>query len=528
MPENDRAALDAAAMKFQYQIEPQPGGFRVAATENRAPVCVELTEWHWKVTHPGGPEAQPVALIRTPVLVGEIARAMCSGWQPQNGRYARWKTDRRILLDARAIYRRVETACERLLDTVPDEVLATQRAVFAATFTNGPDIGPELYAPEFAALRRDIRAYRAASAALVAGTDTTDLRAWAEIESAPEMEAVTALAAARGLSLIISYSGWDAEPEARARYFLRRLAGGWMGLFSPDGRQYRPLNRTLMNLPGGVPPHLLMRLSRIRLERPVTDRAVLIALLAAAPELPWAPQRIQPPPWWTPDPRRDWSQIIQHATHAQVTHAMAIAGVAMHRTLSPRRTGDILHAVRWITDYPGEHHGSITGLARKSARWHREQMQAEADKAIAELGGDRKTTVPPVPLPAAEGVEFLATVARVAYEGPQMNHCAASYAQAAVAGRCYLFHVEHGGEHATVEVLPQGEVGQVRGPGNRDNGACRYGRRVLARWGRQFRDVTADLPEPPPGLPAPYPRWAEARVPPVFPRRYAPVPPWAQ
>ena len=68
----------------------------------------------------------------------------------------------------------------------------------------------------------------------------------------------------------------------------------------------------------------------------------------------------------------------------------------------------------------------------------------------------------------------------------------------------------------------------MHGPGNRDNGACRYGRRVLARWGRQFRNVTADPPEYPPELAALAPPWAQGRVEPVFPRRYAPGPPWAQ
>lgn len=67
-----------------------------------------------------------------------------------------------------------------------------------------------------------------------------------------------------------------------------------------------------------------------------------------------------------------------------------------------------------------------------------------------------------------------------------MGHCVAAYAAAAVYGRSYLFHVSYRGEEATVEVSEWGHVTQTQGPGNRDNGACRYGRRVLNRWGRNF------------------------------------------
>jgi hypothetical protein len=334
------------------------------------------------------------------------------------------------------------------------------------------------------------------------GPALTERAAWAEMQASAEFTAATAMAERAGLQVALN-PVWPQPGSNPNRACLERLARGWMGLFSPDGTTYTALARTLMNVPGGVPPRTLARLVGIRLERLVTDRTVLLALLTAPCALRGT---MEMTPWAQDGTRGDDGQLtrmLQHATREQVSRAVQIAGAAMHRPLSARRVADIADAMSWACDYPGEHHGTVVGLARKSARWHREKMQAEAAKAIEQLGGDRKTTVPPVPLPGAEGVEFLGTVARVADEGAQMNHCAASYAKAAVAGRCYLLHVEHGGEHATAEVSPQGEVWQVHGPGNQDNGACRYGRRVLARWGRQFREVPADLPEPPPELPAP-------------------------
>jgi hypothetical protein len=64
-------------------------------------------------------------------------------------------------------------------------------------------------------------------------------------------------------------------------------------------------------------------------------------------------------------------------------------------------------------------------------------------------------------LPAVPGVRFLDSVAAIADEGAAMGHCAASYAESAVRGECYLFHVEHDGELATAEVAPDGRVVQV-------------------------------------------------------------------
>ena len=46
-----------------------------------------------------------------------------------------------------------------------------------------------------------------------------------------------------------------------------------------------------------------------------------------------------------------------------------------------------------------------------------------------------------------------------------MNNCIASYAESAVAGRCYLFHVTHDGEEASVEIDPERPRTSSRRPG---------------------------------------------------------------
>ena len=66
-----------------------------------------------------------------------------------------------------------------------------------------------------------------------------------------------------------------------------------------------------------------------------------------------------------------------------------------------------------------------------------------------------------------------------------MKHCIATRAYDAVRGNAYLFHVEHKGQSASVEVSPySGNVVQAAGPGNELNQAAKWATRVLNRWGR--------------------------------------------
>ena len=81
-----------------------------------------------------------------------------------------------------------------------------------------------------------------------------------------------------------------------------------------------------------------------------------------------------------------------------------------------------------------------------------------------------------------------------------MDNCIASYAQSAVAGECFLFHVRHRGEHASVEVDPRGNVRQAEGPSNSSNHAAAWGAERLHEWGRSLARASEPLRrmEPPP------------------------------
>jgi len=83
----------------------------------------------------------------------------------------------------------------------------------------------------------------------------------------------------------------------------------------------------------------------------------------------------------------------------------------------------------------------------------------------------------------------LSTVDDIVVESKQMQHCVASYAQNAVAGHCYLFHIDRNDEQATVEVGRNGRVMQARGPRDQRNKATAWGARLLDKWGHNFSEI---------------------------------------
>ena len=122
--------------------------------------------------------------------------------------------------------------------------------------------------------------------------------------------------------------------------------------------------------------------------------------------------------------------------------------------------------------------GGLASLARRTV-----ELVARGRPASPE----RVTKMPPVPLPIRPGVRFLANSTDVFDEGNRMHHCVAVRAAAAVDGRAFLFHVEHEGTNATIEVDARGQVVEAKGPANGTNTAVNLGRDVLARWGLGFR-----------------------------------------
>lgn len=254
----------------------------------------------------------------------------------------------------------------------------------------------------------------------------------------------------------------------------------WRGLFSPTGRPYRSLDRTLMRLAPDVPPDLLCRLRRIQLPRPLLDRRELTAVLVAHGVYA-RPERA--------GVAESHRRVVLGASGAEVAAAVARIGQALERRLAPERADAMREALSLLADYPHPYHGRLAGLVERALRWHRVAPDVRAE--VSALGGmAMPTRRPPVPLPEDPRIMFLATVGDVVEEGARMRHCVGAYARRAVTGGCYLFHVEYGGAEATIEVASTGEVVQACGPGNRHNAATGWGKRSLASWGSDL------LPDP--------------------------------
>ncbi|MDP8952549.1 MAG: PcfJ domain-containing protein, partial [Actinomycetota bacterium] len=322
----------------------------------------------------------------------------------------------------------------------------------------------------------------AAAVALASLGTLRDLRlkrTWVDTEAnvlrSRERAALEELARGTGVRLSI-----HARPEHGHRRDPVSIDGAlammenWRGLFSPTGEPYRSLDRTLMNLPGGVPFDLVPYLSLVYLERPVLTRSELAVL--------------------TLHERRRLGRdmpggnggVFRDASENRIARATRLVAEHTRNPLTARRTRDLRFVVDFLMDYPGEHGGNIVGLAEKSIRWHRRQQDEEVERTLEKLGRHTPTEAPPIPVPRDPNVLFLSDVRDVCGEGVKMNNCVASYARRAAGGRCYLFHVSHAGEEATVEVDRAGRVVQAAGPGNEINAASRWGRRVLNRWGKGF------------------------------------------
>jgi hypothetical protein len=403
-------------------------------------------------------------------LTGMVAQVWMQGWQPPASRRSGWRGAREWARNqiVKALRRHMHAPWQRLIEAVNPQVLAVHKALFAATFSAAQlTFAEALYREPY--LVRDILHYRAAAMA-VSKIDQLGARVLQErVRNSAHLAALEALA--KSLGVQVQRFVFMTVPTPLKVEVALDLLKNWRGLFAPDGAPYRSLNRTLMNLPGGVPAQLLCRLAQLRLPRPLLSRTeLLVALLA-----PHAAVN---------------QRVFLFARPAHIKRALQLVSAHVHQPLSARGTADLAFLVRFLADYPEQHHGNLVGLAKKSIRWHRQAPEREVARLATRLGPvialDTPVARPPMALPAHPGVRFLATVGEIVQEGALMQHCIVSYVPQALAGRCYLFHVEHKGQTASVMVDARGRVVQAHGPHNRPTPAAVWGRRVLGSWGREL------------------------------------------
>ncbi len=260
--------------------------------------------------------------------------------------------------------------------------------------------------------------------------------------------------------------------------YLAECLPNWMDLFSDTGKAYTSLTRTLMNLPNGVPLSKLRYLPKIHLEAPIYSRLQMLAALQVG-EMTTA----------SDDVRAHRLSTVLRSSDDQIRRAVRRVWRYLHMADDFRKPRNIYDAVRFIFDAPDEYlgEGTLVGLADKSLDYHRNGLAAQNNEVIVRLGKDTPTAKPPVALPKPENISLLSTVAQVVQEGELMGHCVAGYAESAVMGQCYLFHIDYQGDLATAEVRNDGTIAQVRGPQNCNNKATEYGKRALRPFSEAIR-----------------------------------------
>lgn len=277
------------------------------------------------------------------------------------------------------------------------------------------------------------------------------------------------------------------EADARKGIVYSRLnptelltrAANWRQALTP-AVPCKALNKTLDSISWGISWKHLHRLSTMRLVNPITTRLHLAFALAASDHHNWGLHE----------------RTVLGASDQAVIEAGAIFGWEVNTRTRKDHLIDLSHR---ILDYPETYHGDLVGLARRSKDWH-DAMRVQDNRRFAERFAEMSRELEPetpLPLPdldyaglAERGVTPLRTAGECYEEHRLMRHCVHTYATKARAGECYLFHVEcdrkkdDGSiEHsqATVELLPNGEIGQAKGPENENNAACHHGMGVL-RW----------------------------------------------
>jgi hypothetical protein len=270
-------------------------------------------------------------------------------------------------------------------------------------------------------------------------------------------------------SLMETYDDPDMTPAWEALH-----AGDWRRACCLGAKPNRALRVTLAQCPGRLPVKTLslLHLRGIWLPRPRRTRLEVIAAMAVGRHALGHGS----------SPNR---QLILEADDQQLRQALPpmcedLFDGEIHSPISYRA-----YQVADLLDYPDPCPDLLT-LARCSAEWH---VIGHLNRHPSLLGQATQNLLEPTAIPPREppttpesGVTIrrLATVGDVLTEGRLMHHCVGGYTARAVAGLCFLYHVEVPGAMATVELNRHLRLVQARGPSNLSNAASAYAEQRFA------------------------------------------------
>ena len=281
----------------------------------------------------------------------------------------------------------------------------------------------------------------------------------------------------------------------------------WMVAFSSTEKINTSLRKTLMQLPYGIAYFDAIYLNQIELPEPATTRLKLLAYSTLA-------RYYGVGNYGCNENVREREEAFKHVLLKSTEEDIKNAIRYMWHYFPNEKTGDfrrlrqIKSTLSMIFDYRGEiGDWDILGLAKRSEEYHhnvelqqriqaeeREKRRAQNDKEYARLISSN-TMLPPIPLPENPSIKFLDTYQSVVNEGKIMEHCIAQYADRAVYGHSYLFHIDYEGEMASVEVDSVGYVQQSYGKRDCSNKASEYGRKELNKWAKNLKGKSIKQPK---------------------------------
>ena len=325
----------------RYVVTDRKGGFHI--TNRKHPLDVEgAPEWLVELVYEHSRlKRQPVTVVRHPLsfqlegddestksnfslvdyyeLIDAIAKKLMRHWTPPDvddggdeqidygpPELREWHGVRKwaVSQTAASVNKMVYDKWQILREGADPLALAVQKKVFSAAFGCGSAklvMTPEFYDHHF--IVKDVLEFRAAAAA--AG--------------------LMGNALSNGRSIETCLDGM----------------ADWRSLFSPTGKTYRILNKTMTHVPPGVPAHLLIDLNGFILPRSITSRLELLTVILAHR----ANQRN--------------IRLFSFASEAQIAEAMRRVSDHLHDNLSPRRWRDLARALQFIGDYPEQHGGNL-------------------------------------------------------------------------------------------------------------------------------------------------------------------------
>ena len=110
----------------------------------------------------------------------------------------------------------------------------------------------------------------------------------------------------------------------------------------------------------------------------------------------------------------------------------------------------------------------LTGGIKTNVRRVFERVAERVGETVIEKLKTQHTKFPSLTRKLLDGMEYLDTPAKLAYEGELMQHCVGGYAPSASKGLCYIIHVKTDDGDSTLELDKDGIVKQHRGIKNKE------------------------------------------------------------